>query len=112
AELHDPLAAEPCDDLHRRAVAAHHDRPVRDDAAERGVAGAHLLGHVDAAATDREAHLEAGGGEVALALGEPDRPEGRQNRRRREQIGDLALSIDFAGRFTICGMYAAYNCGT
>src|SRR6516225_7374223 len=88
-QLHETLAAEHGDDLHRHAVAADHDRPVRDDAAERRVTGADLLGHVDAAATNRKAHVEAGGGEIALALGKLDRPEGRQNRRRREQIRDL-----------------------
>src|SRR5262249_44533125 len=80
------------------AVAADHDRAVRDDAAERGVAGTHLLGHVDAAATDREAYLEAGGGEVALALGKADRPERRQDRRRREQIRDLFGAVRRRGR--------------
>src|SRR5262249_20165813 len=88
-QLHETFAAEHRDDLHRHAVAADHDRPVRDDAPERRVAGAHLLGHVDAAAPNREAHVEAGGGEIALALGKLDRPEGRQNRRRREEIRDL-----------------------
>src|SRR5262249_10766426 len=74
------------------------DRAGGDDAAERSVAGAHLLGHVDAAATDREAHLEAGGGEVALALGKADRPEGRQDRRRREQIRNLFGGLRRRGR--------------
>src|SRR5262249_14632069 len=74
------------------------DRAGGDDAAERSVAGAHLLGHVDAAATDREAHLEAGGGEVALALGKADRPERRQDRRCREQIRNLFGGLRRRGR--------------
>src|SRR5262249_37403733 len=47
---------------------------------------------------DREAHLEAGGGEIALALGKPDRSEGRQNRRCREQIRDLFGDLRRRGR--------------
>ena len=88
-ELHEAATAEHADDLHRHAVAAHHDRAVGDDAAERRVAGADLLGHVDAAAADRELDVEARFLEVALALRQPDRPERRQDRRRRKQIGDL-----------------------
>ena len=88
-ELHEALAAEHRDDLHRHAVAAHHDRPVGDDAAERRVAGADLLGHVNAAAPDRERHVEAGVLVVALAERQPDGPERRQHRRRGKQIGDL-----------------------
>ena len=38
----------------------HHDRSVGDDAAERRIAGADLLRHIDAAAADREAHVETG----------------------------------------------------
>src|SRR6516165_856819 len=97
-QLHETFAAEHGDDLHRHAVAADHDRPVRDDAAERRVAGADLLGHIDAAAANREGHVEAGGGEIALALGKLDRPEGRQNRRRREQIRDLLRGLRRRGR--------------
>src|SRR5207245_8103474 len=57
--------------------------------AERRVAGANLLGHVDAAAPNREAHVEAVVGEKDLALGKLDRHKGRQNRGRREEIRDL-----------------------
>ncbi len=38
---------------------------------------------------DRVAHVESGLREIALALGELDRSEGRQQRRRRKEIGDL-----------------------
>ena len=38
---------------------------------------------------DREVDVESGFLEIALALGQLDRREGRQDRRRREQIGDL-----------------------
>ena len=55
------------------------------------VAGADLLGDIDAAAADRVAHVETGVLEIALALGEPDRSESRQQRRRREQISDLLI---------------------
>ncbi len=88
-ELHEALAAEHADDLHRHAVAAHDDRAIGDDAAERSIAGADLLRHVDAAAADREFDLEAGLLEVAFALRQPDRTERRQHRRRRKQVGDL-----------------------
>src|SRR5262249_44749403 len=43
-------------------------------------------------------HLEAGGGKVALALGKADRPERRQDRRRREQIRDLFGGLRRCGR--------------
>ena len=48
---------------------------------------------------DRELDVETGVLEIALALGEPDRPERRQDRRRREQIGDLFERL----RRTACG---------
>ena len=88
-ELHEPLAAEHRDDLDGHAVAAHHDRSVGDDAAERRVARAHLLGHVDAAARHRIAHVEPGLREVPLAFRELNRREGGKHGRCREQIGDL-----------------------
>ncbi len=53
-ELHEALAAEHRDDLHRHAVLPDDDRRVRDDAAERHIAGADLLGDIDAAAADRD----------------------------------------------------------
>ena len=87
-ELHEALAAEQRDDLDRHPVLPHHDRRIGDDAAERRVAGTDLLCHVDAAAADREADVETGGGEIALALGELDRPERRQAGRCGEQISD------------------------
>ena len=61
---------------------------IRHDAADRRVAGADLLGDIDAAAADREAHIQPGFGEIAFALGELDRPERRKHRRRRKQIRD------------------------
>jgi len=88
-KLHEALAAEHADDLHRHAIAAHHDRAVGDDAAERRVAGADLLRHIDATAADRELDIETGLLEVALALRQPNGPECRQHRRRREEISEL-----------------------
>ena len=67
-ELHEPLAAEHGDDFHRHAVAAHHDRGVGNDAAQRRIAGADLLGHIDAAASDRKLDFEPGLLEIAFAL--------------------------------------------
>src|SRR5207248_1362951 len=97
-QLHESLAAEHGHDLHWHAVAADHDRPVCDDAAQWRIAGAHLLGYVDAATADCEAHIQAGGAEIALALGELDRPECRQNRRCRKQIRDLFRRLRQGGR--------------
>ena len=90
-ELHESLAAEHRDHLHRHAVLPDDDGCVGDDAADRHIAGADLLGDIDAAAADREAHIEAGLREIAFALGKLDRPERRQQRRGREQIGDLLI---------------------
>jgi len=94
-ELHKSLAAEQRDDLHGDTVLPDHDGRVRNNAAERHVAGADFLGHIDATAADCVIHIKAGLREIAFALGDLDRAESRQNRRRREQIGDLLVS---AGR--------------
>ena len=83
-KLHEALAAEHRDHLDGNAVAANHDRRIRHDPADRRIAGADLLGDIDAAATDRESHLQPGLGKIALALGKLDRAERRKHRRRRE----------------------------
>jgi len=107
-ELHETLAAEHGDDLHRHPVAPHHDRSVRHDAAERRITGADLLCYVDATAADGEAHVEAGRGEIAFALGELDRPKSGQYRRSRKQISDLFRRLRERGR----GQRAEAECGT
>jgi hypothetical protein len=86
--LHEPLAAEHGDDFHRHTIAAHDDRAVTHHAAELRIAGADLLCHVDAAASDREIHVEPGIGEIPFPLGDLQRSEGRQQGWRRKQISD------------------------
>ena len=76
-ELHKPFAAEQRDDLHRHAVLADHDGRVRDNAAERHIAGADFLGHIHAAAADRVCHIKTGLREIAFALGNLDWAECR-----------------------------------
>ena len=46
-------------------------------------------GDIDAATADLKLDVETGLFEVALALRQADRAEGRQHRRRREEIDDL-----------------------
>src|SRR6202044_4182056 len=74
-ELHEALAAEQANDLHRHAVLSDDNGRVGDDAAERHIAGAHLLRDVNAAAAGSEIDGEPGLLEITLALSKPDRPE-------------------------------------
>ena len=58
--------------------------PSRNDAAERHIAGADLLGDIDAAAAHRVIHVEAGLRKITFAFRDLDRTERRQDRRRRK----------------------------
>ena len=55
-----PLPPNSADHFYRHAVLPDDDGRVGDDAAERHIAGAHLLGDIDAAAAGGEIHGEAG----------------------------------------------------
>src|SRR5258708_3456570 len=58
-------------------------------AADHRVAGADLLGDVDAALADLEGDVQPLGLEVAALLGDHERAERRQGERRRQEIGDV-----------------------
>src|SRR5262249_4658494 len=59
-ELHEALATENRYHFDWNVVAAHNDGRVGHDAADRSIARTHLLGHVNATATDGITHIQSG----------------------------------------------------
>ena len=83
-ELDQRAAADQTDRAHRNSVWPDQDGRVADSAADRRIADADLLGHVDATLGALKGNVEPLGGVVALVFGELPGRERRKESRRRQ----------------------------